>query len=51
MVNGETGHFGDVLPSHSLAVVEKKLNTGPRLHDTTGCQTGWTPGWTTGCIV
>jgi len=24
----------------------------PRLHDTTGCETGWIlSGWTTGCIV
>jgi len=23
----------------------------PRLHDTAGCQTGWTTGGTTGCII
>jgi len=23
----------------------------PPLHDTTGCQTNWTTGWTTGCVV
>ena len=23
----------------------------PRLHDTTSCQSGWTTGFTTGCIV
>jgi len=28
-------------------------NVKPRLHDTTGCETGWTltNGWTTGCIM
>jgi len=36
-------------------IVERKSSTllslKPRLHDTTGCPTGLTTGWTTGCIV
>jgi len=31
--------------------IEIEIEIIPRLHDTTGCQIGWTTAWTTGCIV
>jgi len=39
--------IGGSLPPISLSVVFLI----PRLHDTDGCQTGYTTGLTTGCIV
>jgi len=41
-----------VLTSHSNCAFLIYCFIGiPRLHDTTGCQTGYTTGLTTGCIV
>ena len=34
--------YGDML---------RQLIVIPHLHDTTGCQSAWTTGWTTACIV